>query len=664
MRFVPYVLLIGLLLVSPGSMSIGLAQGPGPQRGVQPETDLSVADQVSNAFSYQGMLEEDGHPVTGNRDMTFRLYSDGACSTQVGSDIDKPGVEVRDGLFSVKLDVTPSDFDGQGLWIQAEVGGTSLGCQEILPVPYALSLRPGAVISRQDAGAQLAYRAVTSQSVGVDGWGDLGVYGHSSEGTGVEGRSGGTSGVGVYGNAPYKGVSGRSWSSDGFGGWFRNTATSGTTCGVYGETESSEGTAIHGLADAPDGYAGYFENRATSGDAHGVYGKTESEEGTAVYGHATASSGTTYGVRGTAESPDGYAGYFVNESTLEDSTGVHGEGAVYGLRAEATGVSEWIYEFAPDIVGVYAKAEILPGRGGRKTYGVWALGDTAVAADGNETGLSAVGAEYGVQAEGTGENGIGVDGDGDAVGVLGHGGGIGVCGLSYGADAEDAGVIGRGSSPTAGHGVIARSNGSGRDGCALLAEAEDEDKGIAIWATAMGDDSTVVLEQDEANGGDFLKAYQTDPSNLRFRLRQDGHAYADEGWHTPASDFAEMLPAVEGPEPGDVLVIGADGKLHRSREACTASVIGVYSTDPGFVGGSDDDGVNPGEVPLAVVGVVPVKASAEGGPIAPGDLLVASSTPGHAMKASASPAVGTVIGKALEALEGTSGVISMLVMLQ
>jgi hypothetical protein len=79
-------------------------------------------------------------------------------------------------------------------------------------------------------------------------------------------------------------------------------------------------------------------------------------------------------------------------------------------------------------------------------------------------------------------------------------------------------------------------------------------------------------------------------------------------------------------------------------------VAGVYSTRPGFVGGQPVGGAQEGDIPLAVVGVVPVKASAEGGAIRPGDLLTTAATPGHAMKAGPNPAVGTVIGKALEPL--------------
>lgn len=60
---------------------------------------------------------------------------------------------------------------------------------------------------------------------------------------------------------------------------------------------------------------------------------------------------------------------------------------------------------------------------------------------------------------------------------------------------------------------------------------------------------------------------------------------------------------------------------------------------------------------------VPVKASAENGPIAPGDLLVSSSTPGHVMR-DAMPAPGTVVGKALGTLAAGTGLIEMLVTLQ
>lgn len=71
-----------------------------------------------------------------------------------------------------------------------------------------------------------------------------------------------------------------------------------------------------------------------------------------------------------------------------------------------------------------------------------------------------------------------------------------------------------------------------------------------------------------------------------------------------------------------------------------------------------------GKVPLAVVGIVPVKVNNINGEINPGDLLVASDMPGYAMKAKKKTINGTVIGKALESLEGDTGLIKMLVVLQ
>jgi len=50
--------------------------------------------------------------------------------------------------------------------------------------------------------------------------------------------------------------------------------------------------------------------------------------------------------------------------------------------------------------------------------------------------------------------------------------------------------------------------------------------------------------------------------------------------------------------------------------------------------------------------------------IMPGDLLVASTLPGHAMKAGNAPPVGSIIGKALNRLEDAVGVVRVLVMMQ
>jgi hypothetical protein len=70
-------------------------------------------------------------------------------------------------------------------------------------------------------------------------------------------------------------------------------------------------------------------------------------------------------------------------------------------------------------------------------------------------------------------------------------------------------------------------------------------------------------------------------------------------------------------------------------------------------------------VPLAVVGIVPCKVTAENGAIARGDMLVTSSRAGYAMKGTdRSRMLGAVAGKALEPLNKGTGVIQVLVTLQ
>lgn len=58
-------------------------------------------------------------------------------------------------------------------------------------------------------------------------------------------------------------------------------------------------------------------------------------------------------------------------------------------------------------------------------------------------------------------------------------------------------------------------------------------------------------------------------------------------------------------------------------------------------------------VPVGMLGLVPTKCITENGTINPGDLLVTSTTSGCAMKAPASPAYGTVLGRAFELLTDT-----------
>jgi len=123
-------------------------------------------------------------------------------------------------------------------------------------------------------------------------------------------------------------------------------------------------------------------------------------------------------------------------------------------------------------------------------------------------------------------------------------------------------------------------------------------------------------------------------------------------------------------EPGDLLVIDSTGnrRLALAKKPYSTLVAGIYSTQPGMLAspyGMDDQRPATTDVPLAVVGIVPCKVTAENGPIQTGDLLVTSSLPGHAMKGTnRRQMLGAVVGKALEPLAKGTGVIQVLVTLQ
>lgn len=183
--------------------------------------------------------------------------------------------------------------------------------------------------------------------------------------------------------------------------------------------------------------------------------------------------------------------------------------------------------------------------------------------------------------------------------------------------------------------------------------------GVALKADVERSDGTLII----GNG----------PGGVRvFRVDSAGRTFANGGFQASGADFAESV-AVEKErslyEPGDVLAIDptADRRLKLASGPYSTGVAGIYSTRPGVLATPyqmDDPRIAQG-VPLAIVGIVPCKASAENGPIQRGDLLVVSSRPGYAMKGTnRKRLVGAVVGKALEPLLTGNGVIQVLVTLQ
>jgi hypothetical protein len=197
-----------------------------------------------------------------------------------------------------------------------------------------------------------------------------------------------------------------------------------------------------------------------------------------------------------------------------------------------------------------------------------------------------------------------------------------------------------------------------------------------------------------ASHGDMLFALRDPNDNFRFqfgasgpggaddpasykqftkaRIDSTGKGFFDGGTQTGGADFAEFISATGTEinyEPGDVLAIDikADRQVTLANAPYSTLVAGIYSTKPGVLGTAHDseDPKLADEIPMAVAGIVPCKVSAENGPISRGDLLVTSSTLGHAMRGTDSARLpGTIIGKALQPLPEGKGKIQVLLTLR
>jgi hypothetical protein len=119
------------------------------------------------------------------------------------------------------------------------------------------------------------------------------------------------------------------------------------------------------------------------------------------------------------------------------------------------------------------------------------------------------------------------------------------------------------------------------------------------------------------------------------------------------ADLAEMYAADGDIEAGTVVHFAGEGKLAACDEANHHAVAGIVSTDPAYLMNTDQEGVA-----LAISGRVPCKVT---GVVNAGDLMVSAGN-GMAM-ANNSPAIGTVIGKAIESNAGGEAVIEVLAMM-
>jgi hypothetical protein len=120
------------------------------------------------------------------------------------------------------------------------------------------------------------------------------------------------------------------------------------------------------------------------------------------------------------------------------------------------------------------------------------------------------------------------------------------------------------------------------------------------------------------------------------------------------ADLAENYLADAEYAPGTVVSFGGSAEVTLSNFPSDNKIAGVVSTNPGFIMNSMLHGAHVATV--ALVGRVPCYVV---GPISKGNMLVSAGN-GYACACSA-PAMGTVIGKALEDFTGPYGTIEVVI---
>src|SRR5438552_3521467 len=106
---------------------------------------LSTAFAQGSAFTYQGVLTDNGHPANGSYDLTFTLFSVPSDGIAFAGPLTN-STSVSNGLFTATLDFGLSAFANGDRWLEIAVRTNGGGAfsppltprQKLTPAPYAI----------------------------------------------------------------------------------------------------------------------------------------------------------------------------------------------------------------------------------------------------------------------------------------------------------------------------------------------------------------------------------------------------------------------------------------------------------------------------------------------------------------------------------------------
>jgi trimeric autotransporter adhesin len=137
-----------------------------------PVSNVRAAD-ADTSFTYQGFLRTLTGATDGLHDFRFVLYTASEDGESVGAPVDRVGVEVSEGRFTVPVDFGIEVFEQPDLWLEislrphdAELEFNRLvPRQKITPVPYALQARRAGHAAQADLALALPPGAVTGANL-------------------------------------------------------------------------------------------------------------------------------------------------------------------------------------------------------------------------------------------------------------------------------------------------------------------------------------------------------------------------------------------------------------------------------------------------------------------------------------------------------------------
>jgi hypothetical protein len=435
-------------------------------------------------------------------------------------------------------------------------------------------------------------------------------------------------------------------------------------------------------------HAGVADNAITAENADTVDGEHASAFADAVHAHSFPQ---LVGSASDAQIPD--------DITVNYAAGAGNADTVDGLHAGAfmsAGTDNWVNTTGDNMNGRLEVETISIGGWAESIKGVLNTPDYGAGV----YGLSAGSDAHGVHGGATGAFGRGVYGE------VTQDWGVGVYGINHFRDNygyvgyRDAGLYGknntngndgrigsfwegvRGYSPGSSRGVIGISvNGEGVRG---TNEAGGHTGVLGYTVYGVYGESPIAAVYGENTNGNVgylggLGAGVYGKGVVQYAGFFDGDVLVD-GKHTVdvleitgGSDLSEQFD-IQSPEnmikPGMLVSIDAEhpGRLQVSRKAYDNKIAGIISgangIQTGMTMGQQGSPVD-GAYPVALTGRVFCWADASYGSIQPGDMLTASDTEGHAMKAiNRERSFGAVIGKAMTPLKQGRGLVLVLVSLQ